>query len=204
MPTGYTAELYDGKDVSFPEFVMNCARAFGALIELRDSPDAPIPDEFAPSDYYVKMRAEAEVKLAKVEAMTYVELDAAADADYEKALAAHGGSVREKNERRLRYQRMLEQVQAWEPPTSEHQGLQDFMVQQLQESIRFDCQIHDGPTRLTAREWHDREVESAKWSLDYAEREAEAERTRAAERTAWVRSLRGSLEAEPVSAVELR
>ena len=44
MPTGYTYDLYDGKDIEFPDFVMKCARAFGALIEIRDDPmDAAIP-----------------------------------------------------------------------------------------------------------------------------------------------------------------
>jgi len=36
MPTGYTADLNDGKQVTFQEFTMKCARAFGALIEMRD------------------------------------------------------------------------------------------------------------------------------------------------------------------------
>ena len=38
MPTGYTLDLYNGKDITFEEFVLKCARAFGALIDMRDEP----------------------------------------------------------------------------------------------------------------------------------------------------------------------
>ena len=38
MPTGYTADIVDGKPVTFQEFAMRCARAFAPEPELRDSP----------------------------------------------------------------------------------------------------------------------------------------------------------------------
>lgn len=51
MPTGYTADLHDGKDVTFDQFVKQCARGMGALVTLRDAPwDAPLPERFEPSD----------------------------------------------------------------------------------------------------------------------------------------------------------
>jgi hypothetical protein len=53
MPTGYTAKLYDG-DQKFQDFAMECARAFGALIEMRDEPmNAKIPETFEPSEHHV-------------------------------------------------------------------------------------------------------------------------------------------------------
>lgn len=33
MPTGYTAKIHDGGSRTFPEFALECARAFGALIQ---------------------------------------------------------------------------------------------------------------------------------------------------------------------------
>ena len=52
MPIGYTSKLHDG-DQPFNEFIMSCARAFGALVTMRDDPnDAPIP-EFEVSEYSV-------------------------------------------------------------------------------------------------------------------------------------------------------
>lgn len=34
---------------------------------------------------------------------------------------------------------MLDQVQLWQPPTDDHMGLKEFMIQQIEESIKFDC-----------------------------------------------------------------
>ena len=46
MPTGYTADIQDGKITTLREYALSCARAFGALIMMRDDPhDAPIADD---------------------------------------------------------------------------------------------------------------------------------------------------------------
>ena len=79
MPTGYTADLYDGKDVSFEDFTLNCARAFGALVSLRDEPDAEIPDEFKVDEFYVKRFEKAKEELEKAKQIT--DEDFAAEAE---------------------------------------------------------------------------------------------------------------------------
>ena len=38
---------------------------------------------------------------------------------------------------------MLRQVQAWTPPTKEHTKLKEFMINQLEDSIRWDCAIRN-------------------------------------------------------------
>ena len=51
MPTGYTDLINNG--CTFNEFVMGCARAFGATIDMRDEPlGAEIPEKFELSDYH--------------------------------------------------------------------------------------------------------------------------------------------------------
>jgi hypothetical protein len=50
MPTGYTAAVADGTITEFPDFAMQCARAFGTLVLMRDEPqDAAIPEKFEPA-----------------------------------------------------------------------------------------------------------------------------------------------------------
>ena len=64
MPTGYTASVADGRVTEFAPFALQCARAMGALIMMRDEPhDAPIPERFEASDYYSKSLAEARERL---------------------------------------------------------------------------------------------------------------------------------------------
>lgn len=40
MPTGYTASVQEGKVTEFRDFAMECARAFGALVMMRDELNA--------------------------------------------------------------------------------------------------------------------------------------------------------------------
>jgi hypothetical protein len=68
MPTGYTAAIKDG--ISFQQFAMACARAFGALVMMRDEPSsAPIPD-FQPSNFHVEHLELARAELARLQALT--------------------------------------------------------------------------------------------------------------------------------------
>lgn len=82
MPTGYTADIKDGID--FKTYAMNCARAFGACVMLRDEPGGGerIPDAFEPSDlfvrYHLKAVEKARVELAALDAMTPAECERAA------------------------------------------------------------------------------------------------------------------------------
>lgn len=194
MPTGYTADVGEGKVTDFSTFALTCARAFGALILMRDDPlDAPIPDEFKPSEHYAERVAEARKDLAALELLSDVEIRECADRDYAKAMKSWRDCCDEKNVTRARYKAMLVQVRDWTPPTPDHEGLRDFMLTQLTESIQWDCTIYDEPKRQTADEW----LASRRQCLErdvayYAQSEAE-EIERAAQRTKWVRALRESL-----------
>jgi len=105
---------------------------------------------------------------------------------------------------RERYEAMLAQVKAWTPPTSEHQGLKDFMVEQLEESIDFDCGTDylTVPERLTGAAHKEQQLHSARWNVYYHTEHGEADKKRANERTTWVRALRQSFAESPDTSVE--
>ena len=87
MPTGYTLDLYDGKDITFEEFALRCARAFGALISMRDEPiDAPIPERFEPSDYHLKELEKAKKRLKEVKKWNEETAEQEAVRAYQEAL----------------------------------------------------------------------------------------------------------------------
>lgn len=87
MPTGYTHEVQSGEVTDFPTFTMQCARAFGALIMMRDDPsDAQIPEQFEPSDYNRRARERAVAELQRLQNLTWDEIGAAARADYDAAV----------------------------------------------------------------------------------------------------------------------
>jgi hypothetical protein len=94
-----------------------------------------------------------------------------------------------------RYRAMLTEVEAWEPPTADHVELKQFMLDQLTESIRFDCSWAPpapGPAPAPA-EWIADRRRKALDELAHAAGDLAQEIQRAAGRTAWVKALRASL-----------
>ncbi len=197
MPTGYTADIKDG--ISFKTFALNCARAFGACVLLRDEPAGgdQIPDEFTPSDYHSKAAQKAREELAHLLTLTPAQRNQCANKAWDDAETARMQMLDERRKTREAYEVMLAQVDAWSPPTGDHAGLQDFMRDQIQQSIKFDCGGEYGtkPTpRLTGGEWAASESARLNRDIGYHEAAHAEECQRAADRTKWVRDLRGSLE----------
>lgn len=135
MPTGYTYPIIK-EGITFEQFVLRCARNFGALLDMRDAPsDAPIPDEVLPSDYYIKQLEKSRQDLAKYLDMTLEEAASELKAVNEKTAQAKA-EYRAKLDRDNQLLRdMLEKVEVWEPPTVEHNGLKNFMLEQINISI---------------------------------------------------------------------
>ena len=87
MPTGYTSKIYDGEQVTGKEFLMTCARAFGALIEMRDeSLNAKIPEELEVNTYHKKELENAKQKLKSIKNMSIEEVQKLVDEDYQKTI----------------------------------------------------------------------------------------------------------------------
>lgn len=200
MPTGYTADVVDGKVVDFKTFALRCARNFGALIMMRDdSMDAPIPEEFKPSDFYAKELEKVDLETAKVTAMTVEECRAAAMEERKKLMDDHQKHVDESKAVRERLLAMRSQVADWTPPTPDHTGLKDFMVQQLDETMRHDGEAgtyyRDAAEAVPTNgsEWRKAKLQGLKERhlRYYIEVQKEIERTDS--RNKWVAALRDSL-----------
>ena len=198
MPTGYTAAIADGID--FNQFAMQCARAMGACVTMRDAPlDAPIPERFEPSNYHLLKLEELRCEMERLRTMSPAEADVCAQQAYSDASAKNAEAIERCRSLRSKYEAMLDSVNAWSPPTPEHVGLKDFMVQQLLESIKFDCgedyYIRHALTQKTGEQWLADRVASVEKDLAYHTDEHAKEVQRAAARTAWVSALRDSLNA---------
>lgn len=200
MPTGYTAAIRDG--ITFDQFAMSCARAFGALVMMRDEPnDAAIPDVIKPSTYHRDAAIRAEARLAELRAMTEAEATASALRARDEQIASAERGMADMAADREKYEAMRRQVQAWAPPSGAHIGLKTFMLEQIDSSIKFDC----------TGEWYQKQlaearaavVDGAAWraeQITVTERSLESHRVDyakdvaiAADRTNWVRQLRESL-----------
>jgi len=199
MPTGYTSDLYEGIDQTFEEFVLTCARAFGATIMQRDDPmDAPLrlPTYDGFSQKWLDQDNE---RLAELNAMSADEAAEAAANAYEEAKRRREESIAKNAAMRTRYEAMLAQVKGWSPPTSEHDNLKHFMIDQLEESIRFDCSYAPSvPERLTGHEWLRQEIVAVQRNIERHTEQIEKDIANTEGRRKWITDLANSIGVEVV------
>jgi len=199
MPTGYTSKIYDGEQVTGKEFIMTCARAFGALIEMRDEPmGAQIPEELKVDTHHEKQLERSKQELNNYKNMPIEEIQELVDETYKKKIEENKKYYNEKLELKNRYERVLAEVEQWKLPSPEHQNLKDYAIRQLEESILFDCgHIEDYAKEVkkeTAEEYIQRQIDSCLWNIEYHQKEWDKEVKRTNERNLWIKQLRDSLE----------
>lgn len=193
MPTGYTAAVVDGSVTEFKDFALSCARAFGALVTMRDEPmDAAIPYEFKPCSYNEERLGEASRRLADLANMTDEEISAASALALLEAMNAHDRYEAQCTLEERRIEAMEVKVAGWKPPTAEHADMKNFMLQQLAVSKRGSFRSQ-APERLSAKDWHLAETIKAAKDIEYHAGEHAKEIERARSRTQWVAQLRASL-----------
>lgn len=204
MPTAFTESLVKN-NLDFRAFVMLCTRGMGATIMMRDDPfDAPIPERFEPSDYHAKCLREAKDRLELLKSMKPAESRLWARAELKKLVEECNKQLaNQQAENRLgRYRAMLAQVQAWQPPTADHQGLKDFMTRQLEESMEFDHTDYYAKrvaelNATTPETYFLEQIATASHDIDYHSKEYAEEVQRTESRNRWLKQLRDALDAGP-------
>jgi len=148
MPTGYTADIEN--DISFEDYALSCARAFGACMHQRESPSKEKPKLRTGSDYHANALSEAKKTIAELEAMAGVN----DRTNYGKKIieaeeASNQKSFNKKIVLKNKYDAMLIKVYNWHPPTSEHEQLKNFMIDQIVDTVKYDCDTKYDMDRLT-------------------------------------------------------
>lgn len=194
MPTGYTDDI--SKGIAFDQFVWSCARAFGALVMMRDDPHgAQIPERFEPSDHYRAELAEARAESERVAGMTDAQADDAAAAEYAKSEEHHLTRISEMRALRAKYLAMRAKAEEWTPPSADHEGLKRFMIEQIDSSISADCceRYIDAPKLMTGSAWRAAKLADLDQDIKYHHDENAKEVARAESRNAWLAALRASV-----------
>jgi hypothetical protein len=196
MPTLLTCGVADGTVTSFSDYAWIVARQFGAIIHLRDEPLGayePVPRE--PSTYHKDVREEYEDELDGLNLMTESELADAAEKDYQRDLAEYNKRKTEIAETRKRYEDMLVHASAYEPPTPLHVNFAKMMVDQLIQSIEFDCMgMHDDPPcRKSTLEWVTEKRQMINEYIMYHSKEWHRELKRVSDSNNWVYAIKQSL-----------
>jgi hypothetical protein len=194
MPTGYTADI--AKGITFEQFAMNCARAFGALVTMRDDPqNAPIPDVIEPSDYSQKRLEQTHVEMDRLLALSARQIADEAEQDFREELRRHAERMQKAAELRMKYEAMLACVRAWDAPTPDHNEFKAFMESQIVQSIDFDCDTSydEMPQPKAPAVWIAERLAQLRKDVAYHENAHREEVERAGQRTAWIQALRNSL-----------
>lgn len=201
MPTEYTAAIEKG--ISFENFALSCARAFGACINLRDEDESILPTveniQFKRDDYHQEQIQEAESDL-----MFYQNLG---DDDWSEKFTKYVWSERdhckkqisERNELREKYQNMLSKVEDWIPPSSQHIEFKDFMKSQIEGSIKFDTDTSYYESRLnelkelSLSEYKKQVIARLQDDIDYHRKTLTEDNKRNDSRVQWLQQLLNSL-----------
>lgn len=194
MPTGYTAKLYEGEPQSFAEFAQQCARAF--VIEMRDAPaDAALPQKSEISTYHYRGFLKALTILNADLKRTTPQWEEAEQGDRSEDEFYNAEQERKAAEIKVRYETMLRQVCDWKPPTDKHEGIQKFMIEQLESSIKHDCDVSylKPKPKQTVEEYRDAQVSRALKDMTYHWEHWLKDVERVTTNTAWIQAFQDSL-----------
>ena len=186
MPTGYTSALYDGP-VDFKKFALRCATAF-----FHDMHE--LPEEISPPTFYLEKIEELRAELVEVQSWDEAAADRQAHQTHREAYQQWLDDEEKVRMRSLRYRLMLAQVSDWQPPTPEHEPLKQLMVDQLQQSLDFDCGSYPPPKRLSGADYRRSRLADIHRHLGRHRLDRGKAIDAAREQNDWILALRQSLE----------
>ena len=205
MPTGYTAGILDGTITTVPQFAKLCMRAFGATIHLRDESLDTEYEQRVPSDYHSKSIEKAKQSIIDAEKLTDNEIVDTRKKQLEDSKKYHLEAIEKAKKSTIEMNKILFDVRKWQPPTPDHTGIKDFMIEQIEKTIDFDCktdyhdkgliEIETELLTINASEIRKQMIEQAKKDLAYHNAENLKEIQKCEQSNKWVSDLLGSLSA---------
>lgn len=196
MPTGYTAGIEDGTIKTAEEFLLKCARAFGACVDMRDEPLSKPIQRFEPSDYHKNALEKAKNNYEKYHAMSIEEAEIEVRIAHNKKVSDAKKYLAEKIKINKRYAEILSKVKQWQPPTDEHKDLKRFAIEQIEMCIDNNISYYERmitSVMQSGQEWLTSNLEQSLKDIEYHTNEWEKEIERCNSRNLWVDLLRESL-----------
>ena len=193
MTTGYVYPVAKGVIATFPAFAMSCARAFGALVHMREEGANATITPRVPSDYYPKAIESLAERLATIKGMTTDEIDVQQRSNQESASARATRYRTEWEQETARIDTMLAEVEAWTPPTVQHQNLKTFMAEQLRISRSDKPYAPHMPTMQEAEAWRAEQIETLEDQIDGHTKYMEADVKSCRDANDWIAALAASV-----------
>lgn len=203
MPTGYTAGIIDGKIKTFSEFAKLCMRAFGATIHMRDdSFDAKYTPR-TPSTYHQEELSEAQARLKSIQELSDTDIVLNQKIKLLESKEYHDKKIAEIKDILKKLNEFYRDAEQYQPPSGDHTGIKEFMIQQLSETIKFDgstsyheeciAEIDGKLKNLTASVIRKELIQSANKDILYHKKELAADVERCEKSNKWVEDFLKSL-----------
>ena len=203
MPTGYTAYIEDGDITTGKEFLKLCTRAFGIAIDLKDKPlSVPTPTHFEPNTYYKERYEKALEELNNANSLTFNEAKIRMRTAYERRISDYKSFAEKEIAKNKKYAKVRKEVEEWNPPTEEHQGLKKFALEQIDmcitkqeyidEYLEISKEVFDDSDEAVEKYINDN-IQHCKESLDRAYKSWKEELERTENKNIWIKKFLESI-----------
>ena len=93
----------------------------------------------APSTYHSEQIERANKQIGEINSLSDEELIINRKKQIAESIEDYRLSKAKNVDLASRYTKMIEEAKKWTPSTDEHMGIKKFMIEQLEESLKFDC-----------------------------------------------------------------
>lgn len=199
MPTGYTCKVEDGEITELKDYLLSCARGFGAMIHMRDD---SMDKQYEPkivSDYHLNALNKAKKEYEEFLTITNEEIQQKLDESYENEIESKKEGLAKFKVQKQRYEDMLAKVETWQEPTEQHKKLKEFAIEQLKSSIDWDCSDSsekyylEEPVKDTSEHYKTWKLNSLLADIKYHTEHYEKECKSVEESNKWVEDLVNSI-----------
>lgn len=203
MPTGYTHYVINGDVDNLKDFAKLCMRAFGATIHMREESLDVDYEPPTPSDYHEKALKGKREELIKIKEQSDESIIQEIRDNWIDREVYLNEQVEETKKTAEKLKTLIEEVTNWTPPSDDHIELKNFMLQQLNDTLKQDgstsyyeqelnhlnVQKKEPINPTESRENRIRDIEK---DIVYHEEKQQEENDRCNERIEWVETLLNS------------
>lgn len=144
MPTGYTYFIENGDITTGKEFLKLIIRAFGCCAGQRDDPlNAPLITEYKSDSYYKEQYEKSVKRLNEFKAKSIDEIEQELESERINTMNRNKERMHKQQSLREKYLKVREEVEKWNPPSSEHNGIKEFALEQIDMCIPTVSEIND-------------------------------------------------------------
>lgn len=200
---GYVHNLVD-QNQTFEEFMISCAKGFGAVIMMRDmdgDEEITIKNISESSDYHLNEIAQAEKELTRLQNMSSEERALYGETTRQKEIESINECMATRRAELDICKNTLSKVKSWTPPTDDHISYKDTIVKWMEETLKNE---EMGPDSYYEKERkllqksspmsiYQRDVQQIKEDIVYHDEALAKEKARNAERISWTSALFKSL-----------